>query len=172
MALQQQRKFPDPIDVDWSKPAQPLFDSDESPDPRPTTWDFEGAFPRRDYIELWFASDLVSHTPVQKKFEFWFSYIAKEDHSGMFSKLPGRRFKLIGIYGKGDSPNPEEITPNTANKTIHHINNYYRRAFRACLREAIADKLGATFKEISQLNDVVNRHTIHSAIGIDYDDSE
>ena len=148
---------------DW-KPASevepmPLFDPGSAPARPFVIWDDPEYLPRRDTIKIYVASDLASTRPVQIELEYWFSYEAGKIIS-RYTKTPCVRFRLLMIYGKGDTPDPETITPMSGRgKQLTKIERHFKTTLRHAMTDAILEKLGATPEEVMGLSSVIRRHT-------------
>ena len=161
MATKLQARFGS-IEADWDAKITPLFIDDPQPPVVTTTWDSQGAFARRANITIYVASDMASLEPVQQKIDFYFSYISREDSPVGFNRMnKAKRFKLVMIYGKDGSPNPEDITPDLRGPGPAALNKYYRMRLRQTIRQAIVTKLEAKPEEIHLLEDTVNFHTMN-----------
>ncbi len=122
-------------------------------------WDEAEYRPRRDTITVYVASDMASTRPVQAELALWFTYEAGPIIT-KYNKNPDVRFRLLMIYGKDDSPDPEQIVPMAGrDRQMTTIETYYRRTLRFAIREAILTKLDATANEVMGLDVVIRRHT-------------
>lgn len=148
---------------DWKDASEvepmPLFEPGTAPSRPFVHWDDPDYLPRRDTFTIWIASDMASKRPVQKELEYWFSYEAGPIIT-RYNKTPDIRFRLLMIYGKGDTPDPEQIIPMSGrSRQLTGIERYFKTALRFAMKEAILEKLGATPNEIMGLDKIIQTHT-------------
>ncbi len=137
----------------------PLYEPGTAPRRSFIHWDDKEYLPRRDTIKIWVSKDLASTQPVEMELEYWFAYEAGKIIT-RYHKTPDVRFRLLMIYGKGDTPDPEQIIPMSGrDHTMMKIEDYFRKAFRHAMREAILKKLGATPNEVMGLDKIIQTHT-------------
>ncbi len=140
--------------------ALPLFEPGTAPRRSFIPWDEPEYLPKRDTIKVYAATDMASTRPVQVELEYWFSYEAGAIIKN-YCRTADIRFRLLMIYGKGDTPDPEQIVALTGrgNKQLTKMERYFRGSLRHAMREAILVKLDAKPHEVKGLDSVIKFHT-------------